>query len=126
MSGYTYDTGVLVAAERNDRFVWSLHRRLLERGLRPTVPGAVLAQAWRGGPQPQVSRMLVGCVIDPLTEAQSRATGAALARAKTSDIVDAAVVVGAAARGDTVLTSDPDDIGHLVRALRVSVEVRGV
>ncbi len=126
MSGYTYDTGVLIAAERNDRLVWALHRRLLERGLRPTVPCAVLAQAWRGGPQPMVSRLLLGCVVDPLTEAQGRATGAALARAKTSDIVDASVVVGAASRGDTILTSDPDDIGHLVRTLRAPIEIRRV
>ena len=126
MSGYTYDTGVLIAAERNDRLIWALHRRLLERGVRPTVPAAVLAQAWRGGPQPQISRLLLGCVVDPLSEAQSRATGAALARAKTSDIVDAAVVVGASGRGDTVVTSDPDDIGHLVRSLRSPIDVRKV
>ena len=67
MSGYTYDTGVLIAAERNDRLIWALHRRLLERGVRPTVPAAVLAQAWRGGPQPQISRLLLGCVVDPLS-----------------------------------------------------------
>lgn len=29
----TYDTGALIAAERNDRRLWALHRRALERGL---------------------------------------------------------------------------------------------
>ena len=43
MAGITYDTGVLIAAERGDRRVWALHRRSLERGMVPTVP----AGAWR-------------------------------------------------------------------------------
>ena len=35
MTGITYDTGVLIAAERGDRRVWALHRRSLERGMVP-------------------------------------------------------------------------------------------
>ncbi len=54
----TYDTGVLIAAERGDRQVWALYRRSLERGMVPTVPAVVLAQSWRGGPQLQMSRWL--------------------------------------------------------------------
>jgi hypothetical protein len=50
MAGITYDTGVLIAAERGDRRVWALHRRSLERGMMPTVP----AGSWRraGGEAP--------------------------------------------------------------------------
>ncbi|WP_419551759.1 hypothetical protein [Candidatus Poriferisodalis sp.] len=36
MPGYTYDTGALIAAERNDRRVWALHQGVLPDGL--TVP----------------------------------------------------------------------------------------
>ena len=36
--GLTSDTGALVAAERDDRIMWSLHRAALRRGLPPTVP----------------------------------------------------------------------------------------
>jgi hypothetical protein len=126
VTGYTYDTGALIAAERGNRQIWVIHRRILERGLRPTVPSPVLAQAWRGGPQAQLSLFLRGCRVDPLTETQSRLAGAALAKAKSSDIVDAVVVVGANGRGDAVFTSDPDDIRHIASALRVRLDVRPV
>ena len=127
MSGYTYDTGVLIAAERNDRFVWALHRRLLERGDAPSVPSTVLAQSWRGGPQAQLSRLLAGCEVRPLTEAQARVAGSLLARTRTTDIVDASVVVVARERGDQVLTSDPDDLGPLSAAIgRPLVTVRSI
>jgi predicted nucleic acid-binding protein len=127
VSGYTYDTGVLIGAERNDRFVWALHRRLLEQGDTPSVPSTVLAQSWRGGPQAQISRLLAGCEVTPLTEAQARVTGGFLARTRTTDIVDASVVVVARERGDTVLTSDPDDLGPLSAALgRPRVTVRSI
>ena len=127
MSGFTYDTGVLIAAERNDRFVWALHRRLLEQGDAPSVPTTVLAQSWRGGPQAQLSRFLAGCEVRPLTEAQARVTGSLLARTRTTDTVDASVVVVARERGDQVLTSDRDDLGPLSAALgRPLVTVRSI
>jgi hypothetical protein len=37
--------------------------------------------------------------------------------AGTSDVVDAAVVVGAAARGDITVTSDPADLSQIADAL---------
>lgn len=126
MAGITYDTGALVAAERSDRLVWALHRRALERGLRPTVPAGVLGQAWRGGPQAELSRLLKGCRVEPLDELRARAAGAACDRAKTADVIDASVVVGAAARGDLVATSDHQDVRCLADALDVSLEIVSV
>ncbi|MFN0027493.1 MAG: twitching motility protein PilT [Acidimicrobiales bacterium] len=117
MSGYTYDAGVLVAADRNERLVWALHRRLLEHGDTPSVPSTVLAQAWRSGPQAQFSRFLAGCEVRPFIEAHARSAGWLLARASTADIVDAGVVVIARERGEDVLTSDPDDLKPLSTAL---------
>ena len=73
--GLTYDTGALVAAERDDRLVWSLHRAALARGLPPTVPAGVLAEGWRGGPQATLSRFLKGCHVEDLSEASARAVG---------------------------------------------------
>ena len=118
MAGVTYDTGALLAAERSDRRLWALHRRALERGVSPTVPAGVLGQAWRGGPQAQLSRLLAGCAIEDLTEVRSRAAGAACGRATTDDLIDATVVVGAVARGDLVVTSDPDDLAVIATAVR--------
>jgi hypothetical protein len=44
MGGVTYDSGALVAAERNTRQMWALHAGYLAEGVIPTVPAAVLAQ----------------------------------------------------------------------------------
>ena len=117
MSGVTYDTGALIAAERDSKSVWRLHRRLLERGMHPTLPTVVLGQAWRGGPQARLSRLVRGCRIEPFTEQQARSVSAALAASNGRDLVDAAVVVTALDRGDLVVTSDPDDLRRIAAAL---------
>lgn len=108
--GLTYDTGALIAAERSDRLLWSLHRAALTRGLAPTVPAGVLGEAWRGGPQPQLSRLLRGCRVEPLNEVQALAVGVLAARSGLTDTVDLAVVEGALRRNDVVVTSNRSDI----------------
>ena len=123
MTGLTYDTGALLAAEANDRRMWALHRRALERLHTPTVPAATLAQAWRGGPQPLLSRILDGCVIEALDEPGARVVGQLLARSNTTDVVDASVVAGALRRGDAVVTSDQRDIEKLARAVGRRVNI---
>ena len=126
MTGITYDSDALIAAERNDRRVWALHRRSLERGLIPTVPAGVLGQSWRGGPQPQLSRFLAGCRTEPLDDARARSAGAAFALAGTADVIDASVVVGAAARSDLVITSDETDLRTIGDGLGFALEIRSV
>ncbi len=106
--------------------MWAIHRRALECGIIPTVPAGVLGQGWRGGPQAQLSRMLVGCRIEALDEQRARSAGTASARAGTSDIIDASVVVGAAARSDLVITSDEADIGRIRDVLGVQLRIRTV
>lgn len=126
MSGVTYDTGALIAAERMDRRIWTLHRRALDSRLIPTVPAGVLAQAWRGGPQPELSRLLAGCRVEELDEPRARSTGSACAVAGTSDVVDASVVIGASARGDLVVTSDERVLRELARHLGVDVMIQTI
>ena len=75
MSGLTYDTGAFVAANANDRRMWAVHRRALERLHPPTVPAGALAQAWRGGPQPSLSRLIEGFEVSSLDEPVPRAVG---------------------------------------------------
>lgn len=116
-----YDTGALVAAERSQRDLWALHRVALQRGSRPLVPAAVLAQAWRGRPQPNLSRLLAGCLIVPLDESGARATGAVLGAARTANVVDASVVVVARSVDAAIVTSDPDDLERLLGALSLDV-----
>ncbi len=126
MSGLTYAAGALLAAEARRAGLWAIHRRALDRGVEPIVPAGVLAQAWRGGPQPLLSRLLQGCAVEPFDEAEARQAGNACGLAGTSDVVDAAVVVGAMARGDAVVTSDPDDLVKIAEALGGKLVVRVV
>lgn len=112
-----YDTGALLAAERRDTRAWERHAASLGRGVRPVVPVVVLAQAWRGGPQPNLSRLLRGCDVLPDTEQFGRAAGGACARAGTGDVVDALVVTVALGLDAPVVTSDPDDLRRLAAAL---------
>lgn len=124
--GTTYDAGMLIAADRGDRATVAVHRRLTDRGIIPTVPAPVLARAWRGGPQPELSRLLRGCAVRPTTEQDARRAGAALGRSGTSDVVDATVVVGALERGDAVVTGDPADLRRIAAALGRPLVVRSV
>ena len=124
--GLTYDTGALVAAERDDRIMWSLHRAALRRGLPPTVPAGVLAEGWRGGPQANLSRLLKGCDIEDLTRVQARAVGALAARANHDDIVDVSVVEGAVRRNDAVVTSNQDHIRKVATATGANVTIHSI
>ena len=126
MNGVTYDTGALLAAERGSRRMRAYHERALESGHVPVVPAGVLAQAWRGGPQPLLSKLLAGCRVEALDEPLARSAGAALALAKTSDVVDASVVVGAAFRDHVVVTSDPVDMRRLATALKLPIETETI
>jgi hypothetical protein len=122
--GVTYDTGALIAADRGERRMWARHRALLRRRHVPTAPAPVVAQAWRGGPrQALLARLLVGCEVEPLDNAQARLVGALAARAGTTDVVDACVVEGALRRDDLVVSSDPDDLQVLSAAVNRRLEV---
>jgi len=124
--GLTYDTGALVAAERDDRIVWSLHRAALRRGLPPAVPAGVLAEGWRGDPQASMSRLLKGCDIEDLTKTQARAVGALAARADHDDIVDVSVVEGAVRRNHAVVTSNPGHIRKVATAAGADITIHSV
>lgn len=100
MTGFTYDTGALIAAEVNDRAVWALHIELLQRKISPTIPAGVLGEAWRGGPQALLSRLIKGCRIEPLAEDQARAVVVLAAHCGLDDTVDLAG--GALRRRDVV------------------------
>lgn len=117
MAGIVYDTGALTAAERHDKNVLALHQQTLAAQRKPVVPVVVLAQAWRGGPQAQLSRVLRGCDVWPDDERIGRAAGAACAVAGTADVVDAIVVLTALHRRAVVVTSDPGDLARIADAL---------
>ncbi len=121
-----YDTGALLAAERGDRTMWAVHRRGLDRAGLAVVPAVVLGQAWRGGPQPQLSRFLKGCVIESFDENAGRAVGRLLRDAGTCDVVGAHVVLTALRYRAAVFTSDPDDLQRLTAATKIPLRLHQV
>ncbi|MEV5745261.1 hypothetical protein AB0L30_34825 [Microbispora rosea] len=123
MRAIVYDAGALLAAERRNPDFLALHDELTATRIRPLVPVVALAQAWRGGPQHQISRVLKGCDIRPDDEHVGRAAGIACAAAGTADAVDAIVVVTAVRYQASVVTSDPDDLKHLADSLGVKLRL---
>ncbi len=121
-AGLTLDSGALIAAEKGDRRFWALWKEALERGAVVTVPAAVVAQVWRGN-SAVISRVLQGCEVEALSEEHAKRIGRLLAVSRTIDVVDASVVVGAAARRDAVVTSDRRDIDRLVSGLKQKIAI---
>jgi hypothetical protein len=114
MNGATFDTGMLVALDRNEREAWVMLRRLINRGEVPTVPTVVTAQAWRDGRrQAQLARALNHCRPEVLSDESARRAGELCRRARTADIIDAVVIESAGRRHDDIYTGDIDDLEHL-------------
>lgn len=126
VEGLTYDTGALVAAERDNRLLWSLHRAALGRQLIPIVPAGVLGEAWRGGPQHRLSRLLKGCDIETLTEDQARAVGVLAARSQLTNTVDLAVAEGALRRNHAVVTSNRKHIEQIADSIKRRLMIHDV
>lgn len=127
MQGVTYDTGALIAADRNDRRMWALHAGLLAEEVAPTVPTPVLAEAWRGGGrQANLARFLHLCVTEDLSVKQAKAVGVLASKADHDDIVDVTVVEGALRRRDAVVTSNHTHIRKVADAARARLTIERV
>ncbi len=125
--GVTYDTGALIAAERNDRRMWALHAGFLAEEILPVVPAPVLAEAWRGGArQASLARVMAACTVEDMDEAQARVVGVLAGRASHDDVVDVAVVEGATRRGDAVVTSNAGHIHLIAKATGSGLRVEEV
>ena len=122
MSGLTLDSGALIAFERNDRRVVGIIARALERAAGLSVPAGVVGQVWRdGSKQARLARLLGSESVEvvPLTDAAARAAGQLCGARRTSDVIDASVVLCARARNHGVLTSDFGSLRRLDPALRL-------
>lgn len=124
MDGVTYDTGALVAAERNNRKMWMLHAGLIAEEVVPVIPAPVLAQAWRGGAG--LARLLRTCDIESMTEDLARDIGVLAGEAGHDDVVDVAVVEGAIRRGDGVVTSDARHIRKVAAAASSALRIESI
>ncbi|MBV9140703.1 MAG: PIN domain-containing protein [Pseudonocardiales bacterium] len=112
------DSGALIdieATPRGETFRSCV--KAFEDGYRPYLPAVVLAQVWRDRAQKHPLRMVRRlCTLLPFTEQTADDVGWLLARSRTSDIVDAAVIVAAIEHNAAVLTSDPKDLATLASA----------
>ena len=114
MSGITFDTGALIAAERRHARIVGVLARARALEVLPTVPAAVLTEWWRGRSEAR-QRLLRFVAIEPLDASLAQTAGEALAVVKGSSAIDAIVMASAARRGDVVYTSDVDDLVRLQR-----------
>ena len=122
MSGITFDAGGLIALDRGDRHVLALLARATERGMRVTIPATALAQAIRSpARQVRLSRLIrqVNTNLVALDGPDATATGLLLARSRTSDIVDAHVVLCARRAVQVVVTSDAGDLRRIDPSLQL-------
>ena len=127
MNGVTYDTGALIAADRNDRSMWALHAGFLAEEAVVTVPSPVVAEAWRGGSrQANLARLLALCDIEELSYEQACHVGILAGKAGHDDVVDVTVVEGAIRRGDAVITSNPAHITSIADATRVRLVIETI
>jgi hypothetical protein len=121
MPAIVYDTGALLAAERRNADFLALHDELTRVRIRPIVPVVVLAQAWRGDPQHQITRVFKGCDILPDDQRTGRAAGVACATSGTADMVG--VIVTAIPHQAPVVTSDPGDLTHIADSIGVKIRL---
>lgn len=111
------DAGALIALERNDRRMWARLDAAAKATLDVVVPVGALAEVWRGTPnQARLSQALNKTRAGEF-DAIARASGELCHAARSSDPIDAAVVLNAASVTSVIVTSDPTDIRQLIGAL---------
>ena len=125
MREYVYDSGALIAIDsRHDTEQLEEHQKRLARGHHIIVPAPVAAQVVRD-PRRQARLMLTlrGCEIVPFEEDDVFPVGKLLADSGTSDVVDGLVALTAVKANAAIVTSDTDDIAHLLGTLGVRLPV---
>lgn len=117
------DAGAFIAFERGDVMIRARLTAARRSGADLVTSAPVVGQVWRDGRRQALLAALIPAVdvVAPDVDAAKRA-GELLARSRTRDVVDALLVV-LARDGDTILTSDPRDIGALVAAASVRASV---
>ncbi len=119
-----FDAGALVALERNDDAIWRRFKTATVAGVRIVTHAGILGQVWRGhGPRhARLSAALASIDVLPLDESLGRAAGELLAANRSTDVIDAALVL-LADRDDAIYTSDVDDIEALAGAARLEIDL---
>ena len=112
-----FDTGALLALERDDRTMWLRLREAFMTGLPVVVPVGALSQAWRGGPRQARLARAVSDLEPASFDDVALAAGELCGNSGTADVIDASVALVAARPGVSHLyTSDPEDLRMLLDA----------
>jgi hypothetical protein len=126
VAAIVFDTGGLIALDRGRREIGALLAAAAANGVEVVTSTGCVAQAWRDpGRQARLARALRGFVEHSLDPVGARNCGRLLARAGTSDVIDAALTL-LVENGDTVVTADPADIEHLLDATGTRARVHSV
>jgi predicted nucleic acid-binding protein len=115
-TGITLDTGALIALDRGDKRMIAMLARALAQRRRFRVPAGVVGQSWRDGHvQVTLARFLRSdeVTVVPLDEELARACGELCRAMDASDVIDASVVIVARQYGDSIITSDAEDLRRL-------------
>jgi predicted nucleic acid-binding protein len=116
-AGITFDTGALIALERRRSSMRKVYATAVTIGMAIHVPAVVLTEWWRAGRHEKERLALLRSLrVEPLVDLVAQHAGAALGRTRGAGAIDAIVMASAALRGDTVYTSDPDDLNLLREA----------
>jgi predicted nucleic acid-binding protein len=108
--GITFDTGALIALERRHHRIRKVYATAVLRGFVITVPTVVVTEWWRAGRREKERAGILRSVrVEPLLEHVARLAGEAMGSVGAGAI-DAIVVASAAVRGDSVYTSDVEDL----------------
>ena len=107
--GLTLDAGALIAMGKRDRRMGVVLKAALAEDVPVTVPAPVLAQWWYSASK-EPKAFVDDLDVEPMCQKLAKRVGDALRKTGGSDVVDALVMVSAAARGDDVYTSDVGDL----------------
>jgi hypothetical protein len=116
------DSGAIIASENNDPTLAALLKAARKNRTPILLPATVVAETWRGPSTHPRTASLFGSVdgLPELNEKSARQVGALLAISKTAAIVDGNVVAIAIAQPPaTIVTSDVNDITHLLQSAKV-------
>ena len=112
--GLTFDTGALVGLERRHHRIRRVFAVAVQDEVRITIPNVVLTEWWRGRSDMR-EQILLAIDVEPLTTSIAKVAGEAIAMIRGATAIDAIVMASAASRGDTVYTSDFEDLERLQR-----------
>ena len=123
-----FDSGAIIASERNDATLAAILKAARKDRTPILVPATVVAETWRGASTHARTAHLFGSVdgFPELNEQTARRVGALLAISRTAEIVDGNVVaIAIALRPATIVTSDVNDITHLLQSAKISYALFG-